>query len=287
MLYKYLVMKKCFKLIFVFLAIMLAMSACKNVASVGSMFSDADTVAIATVSKSDTSWFALTTGGRCDVDASVNISYPAGYKDAETTDKMKHLFVQHVLELADSISFDECPGQYLRGMLNQYGISSDEKAEHVEDDYVSVYRYSNITDIGVVFNRSNILSFCRYEVIKKNDKVTMATHRYVNFDLNNMSRIEVNNLFGESVLDEVASMLKEKLKKQNGVDSDDALIDLGYFNLDNLRVTNNFYFKDESVVWTYVPYEISLYSVGETEIELTFDEMSMYLNDNSPVSYID
>ena len=159
-------MKKCLKFIFVFVAIMLAMSACKNVASVGSMFSDADTVAIATVSKSDTSWFALTTGGRCDVDASVNISYPAGYKDAETTDKMKHLFVQHVLELADSISFDECPDLYLRGMLNQYGISSDEKAEHVEDDYVSVYRYSNITDIGVVFNRSNILSFCRYEVIR-------------------------------------------------------------------------------------------------------------------------
>ena len=197
------------------------------------------------------------------------------------------MFVQYVLELADSIGLDESPEQYLRGMLSQYGISSDEKAEHVEDDYVSVYHYSNSTDIDAVFNRGNILSFCRSEVIKKNDKVTMSTHRYVNFDLKNMSLIDVSNLFNESVLDNVATLLKEKLKKQNGVDSDDALIDLGYFNLDNLRVTNNFYFKDESVVWSFVPYEISLYSVGETEIELTFDEMSMYLNDNSPVSYID
>ncbi|MGN0228315.1 MAG: RsiV family protein [Muribaculaceae bacterium] len=279
-------MKKCLNVILVFVAIMLAMSACKNVASVGSMFSDADTVAIASVAKSDTSWFALTTGGRCDVDANVNINYPAGYKDAESTQKLQHMFVQYVLELADSVGFDESPEQYLRGMLSQYGISSDEKAEHVEDDYVSVYRYSNSTDIGVVFNRGNILSFCRSEVIKKNDKVTMSTHRYVNFDLKNMSLIDVSNLFNESVLDNVATLLKEKLKKQNGVDSDDALIDLGYFNLDNLRVTNNFYIKDESVVWSFVPYEISLYSVGETEIELTFDEMSMYLNDNSPVSYI-
>ena len=280
-------MKKCLNLILVFAAMTLAMSACKNVASVGTMFADADTVAIATVSKSDTSWFALTAGGRCDVDANVSINYPAGYKDAETTDKLKHMFVQYVLELADSIGLDESPEQYLRGMLSQYGISSDEKAEHVEDDYVSVYHYSNSTDIDAVFNRGNILSFCRSEVIKKNDKVTMSTHRYVNFDLKNMSLIDVSNLFNESVLDNVATLLKEKLKKQNGVDSDDALIDLGYFNLDNLRVTNNFYFKDESVVWSFVPYEISLYSVGETEIELTFDEMSMYLNDNSPVSYID
>ncbi len=280
-------MRKCLNVILVFVAIMLAMSACKNVASVGSMFSDADTVAMASVAKSDTSWFALTTGGRCDVDASVNISYPAGYKNVESTQKLQHMFVQYVLELADSVSFDDSPEQYLRGMLSQYGISSDEKAEHVEDDYVSVYRYSNSTDIDAVFNRGNILSFCRSEVIKKNDKVTMSTHRYVNFDLKNMSRIDVSNLFNESVLDNVATLLKEKLKKQNGVDSDDALIDLGYFNLDNLRVTNNFYFKDESVVWSFVPYEISLYSVGETEIELTFDEMSMYLNDNSPVSYID
>ena len=280
-------MKKCLNVILVFVAIMLAMSACKNVASVGSMFADADTVAIATVSKSDTSWFALTAGGRCDVDANVKISYPVGYKNVESTQKLQHMFVQYVLELADSIGLDESPEQYLRGMLSQYGISSDEKAEHVEDDYVSVYRYSNSTDIDAVFNRGNILSFCRSEVIKKNDKVTMSTHRYVNFDLKNMSLIDVSNLFNESVLDNVATLLKEKLKKQNGVDSDDALIDLGYFNLDNLRVTNNFYFKDESVVWSFVPYEISLYSVGETEIELTFDEMSMYLNDNSPVSYID
>ena len=280
-------MKKCLNVILVFVAIMLAMSACKNVASVGSMFSDADTVAIASVTKRDTSWFALTTGGRCDVDANVNISYPVGYKNVESTQKLQHMFVQYVLELADSIGLDKSPEQYLRGMLSQYGISSDEKAEHVEDDYVSVYRYSNSTDIDAVFNRGNILSFCRSEVIKKNDKVTMSTHRYVNFDLKNMSLIDVSNLFNESVLDNVATLLKEKLKKQNGVDSDDALIDLGYFNLDNLRVTNNFYFKDESVVWSFVPYEISLYSVGETEIELTFDEMSMYLNDNSPVSYID
>lgn len=279
-------MKKGLIVIFSFVALVLAMGGCKNVIGSGMSFSDADTVAIEKVSKCDTSWFALTTGGRCDVDANVAICYPSYYKDAESTKQLKHLYVANVLEIGDTIKFEDSFAQYVKSILEQYGISQDEEADHVEDDYVCVYHYSNTTNIDVAFNRNDIITFCRAEIIKKNGEITMSTHRYYNFDLKNMSRIDINSLFSESVLNNVAQLLKAKLMKQNNVDNEDSLIDLGYFNLDNLRVTNNFYFTDNSVVWNYVPYEISLYSVGETEIELTYDELSIYLNENSPVSYV-
>ena len=74
-----------------------------------------------------------------------------------------------------------------------------------------------------------MLMLLQYLVIKKNDKVTMATHRYVNFDLNNMSRIEVSSLFGESVLDEVAKM-------GDDFDIEDAGLQSVIENLQSLRI---------------------------------------------------
>ena len=84
----------------------------------------------------------------------------------------------------------------------------------------------------------------------------------------------------------MAALIKATLVKQLKVKNEEEVINLGYFNLDNLKATNNFCISDRGVTWTYVPYEIALLSVGETNVTVSFDDLEMLMQDNDLVARI-
>lgn len=257
----------------------IVLSGCNGLSRSSKLMST-DSVAINSVSLADTSYFPLTTGGKCDIFANVRISYPESYMDGKSTKQLQRLFAHSVLEVPDSISFDKIFESYVANILHQYGVSDNEKPEDVEDDYESVYQYASNTFISPVYNCNKVLSFCKTEITKKNGKQTMLTHRYYNLDLATMKRIEYSDIFLDSAMEDVAEIIKKMLLKQMNVKSEEDLINLGYFNLDNLRVTNNFCIGKDGITWTYLPYEIALLSVGETDVKVNYDDLDMMMQDN-------
>ena len=59
------------------------------------------------------------------------------------------------------------------------------------------------------------------------------------------------------------------------------LNDMGYFNLPNLAVTNNFFFTSKGVTWSYDSSVIAVASVGEPTINIDYDDLEQYYSDNS------
>ena len=114
----------------------------------------------------------------------------------------------------------------------------------------------------------------------------MSTHRYSNFDLEQMKLIEFNDLFIESSTDDLTMLIKSNLMKQLNAKTEDDVINMGYFNLDNLKPTTNFSIGTDGITWTYLPYEIALLSVGETNITVKYDELEMLMQDNDLVARI-
>lgn len=258
---------------------------CNGMSSNSKMMS-VDSVAINRVVLADTTYFPLTTGGKCDIVANARISYPENYLDAESTNKLQRLFAHSVLEVPDTTGFERSFESFMSNVLRQYGVSENEKPEDVEDDYESVFQYASNTTISPVYNRNKVLTFCKKEVTTKNGQQTMLTHRYYNFDLVTMKQIEYSDLFIETSADEMAALIKATLVKQLKVKNEEEVINLGYFNLDNLKATNNFCISDKGVTWTYVPYEIALLSVGETNVTVSFDDLEMLMQDNDLVARI-
>ena len=101
-----------------------------------------------------------------------------------------------------------------------------------------------------------------------------------------MKLIEFSDIFIESSIDDLTSLIKSNLMKQLNVKTEDDVINMGYFNLDNLKPTTNFYIGAEGITWTYLPYEIALLSVGETNITAKFEELEMLMQDNDLVARI-
>ena len=69
--------------------------------------------------------------------------------------------------------------------------------------------------------------------------------------------------------------------KQNNVTGNEQLNDLGYFNVENITVSRNFYFDDKGITWSYLPNELAVEAVGEPKITIPYGELGDFLCDNS------
>lgn len=242
-----------------------------------------DSVSVKNVVVGDSANFAMTTGGKCDIYANASIEFPKEYKDRQMTAKLQRLFATVVLEAADSVQADQSCESYIRGVLKRYGISDSERGGDAEEDYEPVYTYLNNTHISVAYNQKDFITFCKVEKITKNGNKTMETHQYYNFDLVKMRYVQLGDLFSEEQQGEVATLVRQNLIHQLGVTSEDEVINLGYFNLDNLNLTNNFYVSDNAITWNFLPYEIACFSVGETQVSVSYDDLSKFLLSTAPV----
>ena len=111
----------------------------------------------------------------------------------------------------------------------------------------------------------------------------MYSNRYYTIDLSNWKRIGLDDIFQPDSSDALSSILLNRLMKQLNVSSPDSLLELGYFDTEDIMATENFYLTDTGICWVYNPYEIACYATGQTSIEMPFKEIDSYILPDSPV----
>ena len=80
---------------------------------------------------------------------------------------------------------------------------------------------------------------------------------------------------------DVCQLLRQQLLAQNNVKGNEQLNDLGYFNVENITVTRNFYFDDKGVTWSFLPNELAVEAVGEPTLTIPYNDLTDYLCDES------
>lgn len=267
------------------IALTVTMIACQNGTQKSS--SEAGEVLLDSCRLTDTTSFVKSNGERCAIYADATIVYPKTFRDHAATEQLQRLFAAFVLNAPDSLNLEDAMHATVSNTLHQYDFveqwPSEEEADE-EADAQLVYKYNTLTTVRVCYNHNDVITFCKNEVVKKNDKTTSETNRYYSFDLSTMSYIDLHKLFREDALTDVTQLLREQLLNQNNATSDDQLNDMGYFNVDNLTVTRNFCFSDEGVTWSYLPGQLAIDAVGEPKILLSYDQLMPLACDGSIIN---
>ena len=245
-------------------------------------------VKLATDSLVETGSFKKSNGEVCKMKANVVVSYPQDFKDSTALAGLQQLFMTNVLKTPSGVkAMKEAIKFYAQSIINQktpsqYG-NNRASNDSIDGDYdeIDIDQFESNVVINVVFNDNDVISFCKEETIKKNDQVTSVSHHYVNFDLQSMKRITLNDLFRDDSLDKISQQLKSQLMDDKDASNEDELNDLGYFNLPNLTVTGNFYFTPSGITWSYDPSVVAVASVGEPTINIDYDDLQDYLSDDS------
>ena len=240
-------------------------------------------VTVKTQQLSDKSSFTMSNGERCTITADASIDYPVTIREGMPIDSLQRLFASYVLESGDSLSLQEAMRQVVANSMHQYDFMQEpvNKNEADEGADQTTLKYATSTRISPIYNKHGVVTFERVDVVKKNNKVTSVTHRYYSFDVETQSFIDVNHLFRDDALADVCQLLKQQLLTQNNVTGNEQLNDLGYFNVENITVTPNFYFDDNGVTWSYLPNELAVEAVGEPKITIPYGDLKDALCDDS------
>lgn len=239
----------------------------KNIKVVG------DTVAMATINLHDTMNYSIVDGKKCHISADVEITYPKTYIDNERTEQLQKLYATNVLNvLSDSVSLTSAFPHYVDDLINQYKENGVDVTDgDIEIDYEPMTDCQLQVRIYPVYNTEGLLSVCKEEIALVDDKLPAKRHFYYVFNLSEMEKLEISDIYTEEVINQVVELLKNKLRRDLNVASDDELADLGYYNFDNLTVSENFYLTSDSIVWNFHPRELSV--LEEVRISLSRSEI--------------
>ncbi|MBR2084995.1 MAG: DUF3298 domain-containing protein [Muribaculaceae bacterium] len=233
-------------------------------------------VAVKSQQLSDASSFTLSNGERCSIVAEATIDYPVTGTNGVAVDSLQRLFAAYVLESGDSLSLQEAMRQVVANSMHQYDFMEEPMTEAVADEAaeMNTLKYATSTRVAPIYNKNGVVTFERVDVVKKNDKVTSVTHRYYSFDVENQTYIDVNRLFRDDAVADVCQLLRQQLLAQNNATGNEQLNDMGYFNVENITVTRNFFFDDKGVTWSYLPNELAVEAVGEPRITVPSADLS-------------
>lgn len=240
-------------------------------------------VAVKSQQLSEASSFTLSNGERCSIVAEATIDYPVTGTNGVAVDSLQRLFAAYVLESGDSLSLQEAMRQVVANSMHQYDFMEEPMTEAVADEAaeMNTLKYVTSTRVAPIYNKNGVVTFERVDVVKKNDKVTSVTHRYYSFDVENQTYIDVNRLFRDDAVADVCQLLRQQLLAQNNATGNEQLNDMGYFNVENITVTRNFFFDDKGVTWSYLPNELAVEAVGEPRITVPYADLSDYKCDDS------
>lgn len=279
-------MKNYIQHMFLTLALVVMVTSCSGGKSGNTGNSDEATVTLSSVKQADTLSFPLSNGNNCKVQVDVSVTYPKAFKSKKETEALQKLFITTVLECGDSLTIEEAVKQYTMGITRQNVAGDGEE----EDDFAledengtpidKIFINVNIT---AAYNQKNIITFCKEETFKRNDVVTSKIHRYYNLDLADMKPID-RTIFRDDAMADVCQLLKDKLLEQTHTRNSDELNEIGYFNIDNLSVTDNFCFEENGITWSYLPQELAADALFEPRITLGFDVLKPLAAENSIIN---
>lgn len=100
---------------------------------------------------------------------------------------------------------------------------------------------------------------------------------FYNFDLNTGALIHEADMFNEGYAEPLTELLLQNMVAQNEeIQLIEDLKEYGY-NVDEILPNDNFFFTDSCMVYVFNQYEIAPYALGETEIAISFDQLSSLL----------
>ncbi len=93
----------------------------------------------------------------------------------------------------------------------------------------------------------------------------------------------LTDLFGEQELPAIGQLIVQQISKDQKLKSPSELQDNGFFSIDEVLPTNNFFFNKEGVTWTYNPYEIAAYSAGQINATIGWHQLLPFVLKESVV----
>lgn len=110
-----------------------------------------------------------------------------------------------------------------------------------------------------------------------------GTENYT-FDTRTGKRLKLDKAFIAGYEAKLASRVEQLIRETYELKPSDPLTEMGLYE-DKLVLNENFYVKEDGIGFTYMPYEIAPYAVGQIEAFIPFSELISLIDPKGPLAW--
>jgi len=220
------------------------------------------------------------------INCRLNISfiYPSSYQDSALLHKLQSEFVERTFSmqyagLLPQLAVDSFKTQYFTDFQGEK--FSDEDYD-LEDE--SGYQYHLDLKNTITYNGNNLISFLvESENFEGGAHGSHSAFGYV-INLNTGNYTVEDSLFGTEYKQHLSEIIINKIAEANKVSDPKQLEDMGYNSVSDIVPNGNFTIDEKGITYYFNEYEIASYFIGITKVFIPYDELKIFITDDSPLA---
>jgi len=210
--------------------------------------------------------------------------YPSSYKDTSLLHKLQSEFIERTFSmkyagLSPQQAVDSFKMQYLTDFQ---GEKFSEEDYNLEDE--SGYQYHLDLKDTVTYNGNNLISFLvETENFEGGAHGSHSAFGYV-INLNTGDYVTEDSFFGAEYKKNLSEIIINKIAEANKVSDPKQLEDIGYNSISDILPNGNFTIDEKGITYYFNEYEIAAYFIGITKVFIPYDELKVFITDDSPLA---
>ncbi len=226
------------------------------------------------------------------IEIELSMNYPVGYENSPVLQILQKLMLAEVTantgrdEKNPELEMRKFMEKEIETYLLQEKIPS---IQYEKDEIPASFSGQYISNVDTIFNKGGIFCFFNKTYQFKGGAHGFDRAVYTCVDLETGSVITGENLFKAEYYESMLpSIIVEKLAEEHNLNSPKELEDEknGFFDINDIKPTNNFYLNEEGITFVYNPIEIAAHFIGISEVFIPYGDISFMLADESPVKRI-
>ncbi|MCR5314125.1 MAG: RsiV family protein [Bacteroidaceae bacterium] len=167
------------------------------------------------------------------------------------------------LEKVDTNNISTSIKEYIDNLCNTY---------KQEDSEFHLERYNHLKG-RFEFGISGIVNYVLTEDYYGGGAHPTNTTTILCFNTETGDQITTDELIVDSCRQKMKDLLTSRLMQYHGVSTLDSLQAMGYLDMSDMFISENFMLGEDSVSFLYNPYDIAPYALGNSTISFSYDEL--------------
>lgn len=205
--------------------------------------------------------FAVKTSVPYDIKVEMDFLDGETEKNSEACQSINRQLISEFLNQQDEDDVNKAVNTFIERLANQMEL---------EEEIPAMYDYFT----GKAnFGMSGIVNYVLTENYYSGGAHPTSVTTMLRFNTDNGHKIDLEEVFVDTCMTTLTERLTTRLMRNLGVASLDSLHKLGYLDMIDMFVTDNFMLEKDSITFFYNPYDIAPYAVGTTTIKFSYDEL--------------
>ncbi len=225
------------------------------------------------------------TGGYCNVD--IQLLFPSSFEKADVLSKIQ----QQILTFAFDSTYTKLTAQqavdsFANGTFENFKefINKYVNSEQMKNNPLILHNEKWEMNTMVVYSDSKILSYELDRSTFAGGAHGMDITQYLTFDLTTGDLLTEKDIFEDGYEARLSTLMKQQIMKENGFESEEQMLNNGFFMAENISPNENFCISDSGITYIFNPYEVGAYYIGQTEVTIPFKSIRSVLKATSPIS---